>query len=360
MKQKLIAITVAAALAPAVAMAETVNVDFYGRIHASLDSVTGNGTTTGANAKNSVALNDNSSRFGLKGSNDLGNGVKGLLQVEAGLDGNGAGNGSALPGLRDTYIGLTGGFGTFLVGKLPAANQYVYDSNLFADQLGDAANFTGDLMPGRADRALHYVAPGMGGVTVALTYLPASSLQSTLNNYNAAADQANNSYGFTAGYAASGIAAKLAYFNIGVGKNAAMGTTDANLKPLSIAGSYDFGSGMMSAQYVSVKLDNLGVSSTRNIYNIGGKFNVSESGAVKAQYSHAGQRGAAADGASMIAIGYDHSLSKQMGMYVVYAKTTNDTAGAFSVDNWGHNSQSAGMAAGNDPRGLGVGLTYNF
>jgi len=358
MKKKLVAIAIAAALAPAAAMAG--EVDFYGRIHASLDSVTGNGTAAGTSARNNIALNDNSSRFGLKASHDMGNGMKGLLQFEAGLDGNGSANGSALPGLRDTYIGLTGGFGTVLAGKLPAANQYVYDSNLFADQLGDAANLTGDLMPGRANRALHYVAPKFGDVTVALTYLPASSLENTLGGYAAATDGADNSTGITAGYAANGVTAKLAYFSIGVGTDAANGLTNAKLQPLSIAGSYDFGSGMLSAQYVSVKLDNAATSTTRNIYNLGGKFKVSDSGAVKAQYSHAGQRGAAADGANMFAIGYDHNLSKQMDMYVVYAQTTNDAAGAFTVDNWGHNSQSTGMAAGNDPKGFGVGLSYNF
>jgi predicted porin len=354
MKKNLVAIAIAAALAPAVAMAG--EVEFYGRIHASLDSVTGNGATANTSAKNNIALNDNSSRFGVKASHDMGDGMKGLLQFEAGLDGNGAGNGAALPGLRDTYIGLSGGFGTVLTGKLPAANQYVYDSNLFADQLGDAANLTGDLVPGRAVRALHYVAPKLGDVTVALTYLPASSLESTLGY--AGAGKADGSTGLTAAYAANGVTAKLAYFNLGLGN---AGFTNGKLAPLSVAGSYDFGSGMVSAQYVSVKLDNAGVSTTRSIYNLGGKFKLSEKGAVKAQYSHAGERGTAAkDGASMFAIGYDHNLSKQMDAYVVYAVTTNDTAGTFGVDGWGHNSQSAGMAAGNDPKGFGVGLSYNF
>jgi predicted porin len=353
MNKKLITIAVVAALAPGAAMAETTNVEFYGRIHASLDSVTGNGATAGTDAKNSIAVNDNSSRFGLKGSNDLGNGMKGLLQFEAGLDGNGAGNGAALPGLRDTYIGLTGGFGTFLVGKLPAANQYVYDSNLFADQLGDAANFTGAGMPGRANRALHYVAPKLGDVTVALTYLPASSVDSTTG-----LTTGGNSYGIKLGYAVDVLKFNAAYLAVEADNTVANGT----IKPFSLAASYDLGQGSVSAQLVNLKNEGaVAAATTRNIYNIGGKFNVSSNGAIKAQYSHAGESAtAAADGANMFAVGYDHSLSKQMGMYVVYAKTTNDTAGAFSVDNWGHNSQSAGMAAGNDPQGFGIGLTYNF
>lgn len=366
MNNKLIAIAITAVLTPSAAFAENANIEFYGRIHASLDSVSGNGTTLGASAKNTVSLNDNSSRFGLKGKHDIGNGLTGVFQAEAALDANGKGGAGALPGLRDSYIGLAGGFGTVLVGKLPAANQYVYDSNLFADQLGDAANFTGHLMPGRANGALHYVAPKFGDVTVALTYLPASSLESTLGKYGTplpagAADKANNSAGFTAGYAANGMTAKLAYFSIGLGNQAASGYVNGKLQPLSIAGSYDFGSGMLSAQFVSVKLTNAAVTTTRNIYNIGGKFNVTDTGAIKAQFSKAGTSAAAAlDGAQMFAVGYDHTLSKQMSMYVVYAQTTNDTNATFAMDGWGHNSQSAGMFKGNDPKGLGVGLTYNF
>lgn len=56
MKKKLIAIAVAAALAPAAAMADAT---VYGRVHLSLDDVSG----IAAN-KNNLALNSNSSRFG--------------------------------------------------------------------------------------------------------------------------------------------------------------------------------------------------------------------------------------------------------------------------------------------------------
>src|SRR3989304_7230368 len=113
MKKKLIAIAVAAALAPAAAMADAT---VYGRVHASLDSVSG----IAAN-KNNLALNSNSSRFGVKGSTDLDGGLKAMFQLESGVnsaggtvpDGNG-GNATvqAFSKARDMYIGLSGGLGS--------------------------------------------------------------------------------------------------------------------------------------------------------------------------------------------------------------------------------------------------------
>ena len=132
MNKKLIAIAVVAAMAPAAAMAEAT---VYGRIHASIDSVSGI-----AAEKNNLSVNDNSSRFGVKGSQALDGGLTALYQIESGVNANGTQAGGTFPGVRDTYIGLTGSYGTFLTGRLPAANQYVYDSNMFADQLGDASN----------------------------------------------------------------------------------------------------------------------------------------------------------------------------------------------------------------------------
>jgi predicted porin len=345
MNKKLVAIAVVAALAPVGAMAE---VTVYGRIHASLDSVHGI-----AAEKNNLSVNDNSSRFGVKGSEALDGGLSALYQIESGVNANGTSAGGTFPGVRDTFIGITGGFGTFLTGRLPAANQYVYDSNLFADQLGDAANFTGGSLAGvgRANSALHYVSPGMGGVNVALTYLPAKS---TISSTGFAA--AGNSTGIKVNYVGNGVNASLTTFNVNVG-------TGFNIKPISLAGGYDFGPGSLSAQYVSAT-NEAGADTKRTIINFGAKFKVSEGDAVKAQFSKASDIKSAGitgtDGATMVAVGYDHNLSKATGVYVVYSKVSNHTGGTYTMNGWGHQQQTAAVAAGDNPSGFGVGLTHNF
>ncbi len=359
MKKKLIAITVAAAaLAPAAAMAE---INFYGRIHLSVDDVSG----IKADA-NKVSVNSNSSRFGLKGSQDVGNGLKGIYQIEAtvaanGSNGNGTGSSDSAfgTGVRDTFIGLGGGFGTIMTGRLPAANQFVYDSNYFADQLGDAANFTGQGLPGRANGALYYASPDLSGFNAGVTYLPGQSVTSTIGN---PAVTGRNSYAVKLNYAAKGITANFAAFQIKSDTAPAVPAVETKVQPMSLAGGYDFGKGSVSAQYVKMKTTTGSVDTNKtSVVNLGGKFNVTDKGTVKAQVSKAGESNSSAkDGATMIAVGYDHSLSKDLGVYVVLAKVSNDTNGTYTMNDWGHQQQGAGPAKGENPSGVGVGITYNF
>lgn len=135
----------------------------YGVDHLSADGID-NG------AQRSEYIHSNSSRLGFKGSHDLGDGFSVLFQYESGVDltGHGAGdgnggtnaNGQIFTRARDSYVGLKGGFGTVLIGRLPALNQWLYDYNLFADQVGDLGNiWGGDGLPGRVDHAAYYHTP---------------------------------------------------------------------------------------------------------------------------------------------------------------------------------------------------------
>ncbi len=106
MNKKQITIAVAAALVSTFATADDFTVaevtsivnelTVYGRIHVSADSISG----IAAN-KNDIALNSDSSRFGVKGEHDLGNGLKGLFQLESGVNAVGRnvpdGNGGPTP-----------------------------------------------------------------------------------------------------------------------------------------------------------------------------------------------------------------------------------------------------------------------
>ena len=367
MKKKLIAIAIAAAFAPAAAMADTGNLNMYGVAHISLDSVSGNATTV---ATKRLGVNSNSSRLGVKGSEDLGNGLKAVFQFESGVnltggngvnDGNGvATTGTVFSGARDMFVGINGAFGTITAGRQALANQWVYDSNYFADQLGNAAIFTDARQGGRANGMIIYKTNDMSGFNAAVSYIPGSSLSNT----SPSTTEGKNSYGLKLNYAANGITANFGYFNLGT-KVIATGVA-ADSKPLTLAAGYDFGNGKVSAQYVKDKSDVGGASSTQNIYNIGGKFNVSGNSVVKAQYSKANDRsGAANSGASMFALGYDYNLSKRTTAYVSYARTSNNTAGAFDVDSYAHgvaNGRIASTKIGEteDPNGFGVGLVHKF
>ena len=114
MNKKLIAVAVASIVAaPAayadeptledrVAALEAPNVTVYGRIHNRI-----------SNSNSNTDLQTSGSRFGIKVSSDIGNGMTALGQYEWGTDTDDGADG---PSTRIGYVGLSGGFGKVTVG----------------------------------------------------------------------------------------------------------------------------------------------------------------------------------------------------------------------------------------------------
>ncbi len=359
MKKKLITLAVAAAFAPAMAMAE---VTVYGQAHLSLDSHSGNGGTTALGTKDGMQLTSNSSRIGFKGAIPLDGGLQAVYQLEAGVSADGGTGGSLVVSTRDSFIGLAGGFGTVLAGRLPLANQYVYDVNFFADQVGDAGNFAvnGNIAGGRVSRALAYASPNMGGASLLVAVAP--NTQESVGAGQAAPNK-QSSYTVRGTYSGGPVTAALSYQNIGVAGVAATMLPNAKLTVTSLAATYDFGKGKAGLQYTSngknSAANNGGLSVTQNVITAGASYKVSDAGSVKAQYSKAAVSAAGAlDGGRMYALGYDHSLNKATTLYVAFAKVSNDAAAAFSASGWGHGGVAA--TAGTSPRAISVGAVYSF
>jgi len=112
MKKHLIAAAVAAAVA-APAMAQ--NVSLYGAIDASVASV--NNITSGTSV--SMAYLDGavtSSIWGIRGSEDLGGGLRAIFQVEGNIGTNNGGSSQAGLWRRAAYAGVAGGFGEITLG----------------------------------------------------------------------------------------------------------------------------------------------------------------------------------------------------------------------------------------------------
>ena len=390
MNKKLIAIAVAAALVPAAAMAE---VTVYGRGHLSVDSYSGNSGDSTTGTKNGLGLTSNSSRLGFKGAEDLAGGMKGVFQFETEVASQGSDGGtSLLGGQRDTYLGVAGDFGTVIAGRLPLANQWAYDANFFGDKVGDAAEFTGGGfggngllgVPGRVSRAIAYVSPSLGGVTVLAAFVP--NTQQSLGAGQAAANK-QSSYTLRGSYDSNGIFAAASIANIGVaGVNLISDATtaakyglpatvtagkDGKVSIMSLAGGYEFGAAKLRAQYVQSKADSAaaGAEVKQTVIAVGGQFKLNEEDSISAQVAKAGDisiggTSATKSGATLLAVGYDHALSKNTTVYVAYSKVSNNDNAQFSGTDWGHGGvgapgfDAAGKAA--SPSALSVGLTRNF
>ena len=130
MNKKLVAVAIAGLLAAPLVHAQTptANVVLYGRLNVDMEVVTGK-RADGTNPS-IYRLSSNSSRFGLRGTESLGGGLNAIFQIENGSLGIDA-SGGTLAG-RDTFLGLQGSWGRFVMGRFHAPYDPV--SDIFASQ----------------------------------------------------------------------------------------------------------------------------------------------------------------------------------------------------------------------------------
>jgi predicted porin len=107
----------------------------------------------------------------VKGSEDLGNGLKAIYQIELGFslsdsNNNGAVGNEAIT-MRNTFAGLGGGWGTVLAGRHDTPLKISTGPlDLFADTMADYNNTVG-FMDLRVDNAVAYISPSFSGFTFA-------------------------------------------------------------------------------------------------------------------------------------------------------------------------------------------------
>src|SRR5882762_1403847 len=159
MKQKHITLAcVALFAAPAAALAQS-NVQIYGTLNGDFESVKATGSSTGVNFPSRNRVTSNSSNVGLRGTEDLGQGLRAFFQIESfvGFD-NGTTSGFCAS--RNSGVGLTGGWGQVSLGQWDSPYKY---TTLRIDPTGNTgiAAYTG-ILGGTGS-----ITAGQGGSTFA-------------------------------------------------------------------------------------------------------------------------------------------------------------------------------------------------
>ena len=282
MKKTLVAIAALAAFGAASAQS---SVTLYGRIDASLGSVKTDNAGTAVSGGVAVLGNNTDagalirsgghtgSRWGLKGTEDLGGGLKANFVLEQGFNIDDGSASSARQFHRQAYVGLSGGFGTLNIGR-----QYDVTDNMYGNYdpfgyssysaMGYAFNVgctapaaatataaavvvgtagvggSGDCV-GRQDNTVMYTTPSMGGFSVAAMWAPGED--------KTAAASAGRVYGVMANYSNGPIAAGLGWqSNKAAG---AQSRTDTNF-----GASYDLGAAKLYLQLEQGKNKNNGAA----------------------------------------------------------------------------------------------------
>ena len=204
--KKLIALAVAAL--PMAAMAD---VTLYGNIEASIENGKSLAYSGGAK-KSTTRIDDTGSLIGFKGSENLGNGLKAIWQVEQALSIDGTNvNGNNTWATRDSFVGLTGNFGTVRLGKLSTylnSDMEKFDAWIYGAGVNGATVTTANTLDGRLNNAIRYDSPNLNGFKFTAAY-GFDEARTTINGnrsnkavWNLGAGYENAGYFVDAGYVA--------------------------------------------------------------------------------------------------------------------------------------------------------------
>ncbi|BDD91941.1 porin [Pandoraea sp. NE5] len=173
MKKAGLALSLAATIVSAPALAQS-NVTLYGIVDTGIEFMT-HATPTGGTVVRMPVIGggDVPSRWGFKGSEDLGGGLNAIFTLESGISvSNGASQQSNRLFGRQAYVGLSSNSW----GKITLGRQYsmmtwgMVDANILgATGMGGVGSFDGALLADRFDNAVAYMGT-FSGLTVGATY----------------------------------------------------------------------------------------------------------------------------------------------------------------------------------------------
>jgi predicted porin len=360
MKKSLLVLAVAAAV-PVLAQAQT-NVTLYGRMDAAVAfEKNGLGST--------ILLNQgvqSTSRWGLRGSEDLGGGLKAVFNIEGQLVNDTALN--ALDFRRRSVVGLEGGFGSLLLGR---DYDPLFRVLLGADTLGlghygnvhtifgATGNFGGGgaAYGARIDNGVHYVSPSLGGFVIRAAYGFAEN-QAGTPGVAGVNKNAGRAIGLAGEYAAGPLYVGLGYrVNTISGAGTAL-TIPGSLsnKYLALGARYNFGAFAVNAGYGRNDLTGT-LNDVKSIW-IGADAQVGP-GRLHAQFGRIDPTGSGR--ATSIGITYNYPLSKRTNAYATLGQVSNSNGiGATNYALSYSNGSVATGGAGSDPRGIAFGVGHNF
>ncbi|QEL55850.1 porin [Chromobacterium paludis] len=358
MKKTLIALAVATL--PAAAFAD---VTIYGQIKAGVENVDAGGM-------NQTNIDDVGSRIGFKGSEDLGNGLKAIWQVESGFDIDGSNRqGYGNFASRESFLGLDTGFGKVRLGNLSTFSD---DSMSVVNPWTSASNalqlnaFTRD--DGRVKNAIRFDTANYNGFHGAFLYgtkedksgaFSADAASTQRETYNlglsyensgffgkyqfihqtpvtlaAGTTQSNDSHRLEAGYNANNLLVAFGYRN---------DRGDSSITPMSFllgnhAPALD-GSKYKSQEYALTAAYTLGAFTPKISY---------------AQAKDVDRDGVRQDdtGYKQFLVGVDYQMSKRTTVGMQYGEIKSDRD-IFS-------NAADGSHAGNKLRGLGLNMVHSF
>ncbi len=291
-----------------------------------------------------------SSRWGVRGVEDLGGGLKAGFWLEAAINPDDGTTNARRFWHRRTSVSLMGDFGEVRLGRFltnqftayadfdPFGTNGVGDSSKFIEVLGSGMSSTT-----RADNIIAYYLPSNLGGFYGSAEVAAGEGRAQLatNPADTTSVEANNKYlGFRLGYAAGPMNVSVAFANSDVD------TSNNDYKRTTVSGSYDLGVVKLMGFYQTNKFG----ARKQNIGLVGASAPLG-SGTVRASYMESSL-------AKQLAVGYIHDLSKRTAVYGTVSRVTNEKGSRIRVA--GPTAWRDGLVAGQDNGGVEVGVRHTF
>ncbi len=361
--KKLLIATAALAMVAGTAQAQS-SVTVYGILDQSIGSFDNGAAADGRITATSASLLA-TQRLGVRGSEDLGGGLKANFVVEGGLTAGSAAQGWQ----RATFAEVAGSFGSVKLGWTDLGTTNIDDTMSQAGNLGammtqaDAANITsatgnGDGLGNDHGTGIVYTTPNFNGVTVEVGYKGPQKIAAETSGSTATPSAASR---LTDGTAETQTGIRVDYAKGPLklaagqtkGKNEGVAANDRKLT--AFGGSYDFG--VISVGYTFVEAEPS--TTVKHEYNLfSARLPLSNGFAIHGVYQTAENKTATDEKAAGYTLALTKTLSKRTTAYAAYTDLDNKGANA----GYGMRGTGAPSAAGDarDPSAFAVGVLHTF
>lgn len=385
----------------------------YARVDMDVEHVSATGSTAVAGTPPVPGGNDklprnrissNSSYLGVRGTDDLADGVKGYVQIESGLNqdtGTATTTTSSSTGITGTFasrnsaLGVMGEFGNFFLGTWetpyrtgfnvldPFGYTGIGGFSILANGHTTNPN-SGNLVSfgRRQNNSAQYWSPSLSGFAIKLGY-SANEERPAIGNVTAATPAGYNPslyslsttytsehlYGYL-GYERHNDYTSVGHADYGVNFGAAYTASQLKLGVLYEQLHYRFGGTAANVAATTNPFVVAGAALTSasgdlqiNTWAMFMSYAFGDRNRVQAAYEHGGNASGGAlvtgarTGASKITLGYSRTITKKTEIYALYTRIHNNANGTYDFTT---NLIGTAPTGGANPQGIGAGMRYVF
>ena len=346
MKKTLLSLAVVAGMAASgAALAEAT---VYGNLHLSIDNPDNEGSSV-----DSMEMNNQTSAIGVKGSEDLGDGMKAFFKAEFQVDPSTSGS---LTG-RDQYIGLKGGMGTVKFGSMSSNYKQkggsvdpMYRTALEGRggmQMQSALHGGNGPANGRMDDLVQYSSPKMGGMQMVIN----TTFNARVDTTGPSDENIDETIGVGFRYEAKAFSVYVDYLDFSYDATESESATKigGTFKPVPVklGVQLEQTEALLGSDYMMVSA-NYSLDKNNGIYfAYGTRSDLSDGSATLSD-----------SGSSSFALMYNHKMSKNTNVYVGYGTRSSDDNAIDVKTLW--NSQGVDVNAEGDFDVMTAGMRVKF